>query len=538
MNEKGCGEIRAPYLLEVIFLFVVPNTDIRILSGVPLNNDYEHTIYFETIGEQSFYFIGKTKINLSNQSYQRKERGWLKVEVPQNNLWDCSYLMYRNTSYGNKWFYAFILSVEYINDNNSLINYEIDVMQTWMFDYQLEPCFVEREHTLTDNLFENTIAEDLDIGENYNIQIQNFKNLSPTNICLVVSAYSNNAPITPTIQGNIISGLKYITFDETYYNTAISVLNAYIAAGFQDDIVAAFQYPPFLGGGNPGDDTVLPDYTEEAYSINPNLVNVDGYVPKNKKLFTYPYNYIEITDNMGVKQKLKLELWDTNHVGEFNIRGCLFGKPTILVYPRYYRDIAHDYESGISFSKFPQIPWVGDAYQVWLAQNRDNLIINTATGMMQSLIMRAVGAATGSPILAMSSALGFVTEPNEVIGKLLSAKNIPNTPEGTPNVEVLTTQTNTLGIRFNQYTIRNEFARIIDEYFSRFGYACHRIKIPNRNARENWTYTKTVGCEILSQMPVDDAVKIKKIYDRGITFWNNPANVGNYGDFTNPVYST
>ena len=38
-------------------------------------------------------------------------------------------MMFQNSAYGDKWFYAFITSVEYVNDVTSNISFEIDVMQ-------------------------------------------------------------------------------------------------------------------------------------------------------------------------------------------------------------------------------------------------------------------------------------------------------------------------------------------------------------------------------------------------------------------------
>lgn len=70
---------------------------------------------------------------------------------------------------------------------------------------------------------------------------------------------------------------------------------------------------------------------------------------------------------------------------------------------------------------------------------------------------------------------------------------------------------------------------MIDDYFNMYGYAMKRIKQPARNVRPYWTYTKTVGCDIINaQVPADDLKKIASIYDNGITFWNGPDNVGNY----------
>ena len=62
----------------------------------------------------------------------------------------------------------------------------------------------------------------------------------------------------------------------------------------------------------------------------------------------------------------------------------------------------------------------------------------------------------------------------------------------------------------------------------RYGYACEEIKVPNRNVREHWTYCKTRDCNIVGSIPVESMSNIKKIYNKGITFWMQAANVGNY----------
>ena len=72
-----------------------------------------------------------------------------------------------------------------------------------------------------------------------------------------------------------------------------------------------------------------------------------------------------------------------------------------------------------------------------------------------------------------------------------------------------------------------------------YGYQTNRVKIPNINAREHYTYVKTCGCNIVSGkenendvivggLPTDDLHKIVSIYDNGITFWKNGNNIGNY----------
>ena len=56
-----------------------------------------------------------------------------------------NYVMYQNTHYSNKWFYAFITGMEYLNDNTTKITIVTDPFQTWQFDITFKQCFVERE---------------------------------------------------------------------------------------------------------------------------------------------------------------------------------------------------------------------------------------------------------------------------------------------------------------------------------------------------------------------------------------------------------
>ena len=122
-------------------MYVYPNTNVKILHNIPLDNGYRNTLYFATKQAQTQYFTGKVKHNFVQCTYQRANSNVIKVGIKVEDLYDCNYLMFQNESFGNKWFYAFILEVNYVNNDVSEIKYEIDVMQTWFFDYTLEQCF-------------------------------------------------------------------------------------------------------------------------------------------------------------------------------------------------------------------------------------------------------------------------------------------------------------------------------------------------------------------------------------------------------------
>ena len=69
---------------------------------------------------------------------------------------------------------------------------------------------------------------------------------------------------------------------------------------------------------------------------------------------------------------------------------------------------------------------------------------------------------------------------------------------------------------------------MLDSYFDMFGYAVKQHGVPNMNARPNWTFVKTIGCSVGGNIPADDASKIEDIFNRGIRFWKNHNNIGNY----------
>ena len=129
-------------------MYITPNTQLRLLYDIPLDNTYKNTLYFESMTQQINFFIGKTKLNFTELSYQRIDDGVLRIDVNPGDVYNCNYMMFQNTAYDNTWFYAFITNVEYVNNACTYIYYEIDVMQTWFFHCTLKESFVVREQTI------------------------------------------------------------------------------------------------------------------------------------------------------------------------------------------------------------------------------------------------------------------------------------------------------------------------------------------------------------------------------------------------------
>ena len=80
-----------------------PATNIYLCSGVPLNNRYDHTLYFANAAAQLTYFSGKVVRTLNDYSYVRKS--WkLKVAATMEAARVWSYLYFQNGT-GKRYFY-------------------------------------------------------------------------------------------------------------------------------------------------------------------------------------------------------------------------------------------------------------------------------------------------------------------------------------------------------------------------------------------------------------------------------------------------
>lgn len=535
-------------------MYIEPNSVIRLLTNVPLDPTYDHTIYWDDVtadlakAKQIRYFSSMTKHLLQRQTYQRVQRGFINVGITAEDLYDCNYLMFQNTSFGSKWFYAFIKSVEYVNNAISRVEYEIDVMQTWFFDYELEECFVEREHSITDELFENIVTENLEIGNEYVNNALAEYDMNDMSLCVLVNRVTPTG-VAPTRVINNICTPMYVLAGLRISNDPVDI--ARIEALFNEyqesDIVAVYQYPAVFGDGF---STTEPITVNKA--ISPNITSIDGYVPKNKKLFSSPYNKLIVSNNSGDIAEYKWENFsDINAPVNFNITGVFVSTPCVICYPTNYRGIANAYDDGLLYANFPQCPWSGDVFKAWWAQNKASFVTSGLTSVLSSL---AIGSLTGAaamafttnPAIAAATAVTSVASTTahvqgyvaNALAKIQDIKNTPSQTHGQSQTDSLNPGMRRVKFSFYNVSIKAQFARIIDEYFTRFGYATHRTKVPNRNVRPFWTFTKTTDCTIRGSIPADDITAICRIYNAGVTFWKDPYAIGNYSLDNSPVSET
>lgn len=303
--------------------------------------------------------------------------------------------------------------------------------------------------------------------------------------------------------------------------------------------------------------TQMAEVLDEDFKATPRTVtlvsrpsSLDGYTPRNKKLLTYPYLYVGFNPNGGSSTIYRYEDF-TNGTPNFKIYSEINPNPSVYVIPQNYRGATGDSLSDIGLiTGYPTISWSNDTFNVWLAQNKDIVNLQVAqendnfffdqaqniAGVGQSLGTALSGftsgdlggAITGSISQAGNSALNYArTNVNhdyyikQQIAQLEKQRKLPNTGTfGSSNATLLGYELFDKNV-FTRYSIKSQFAERIDKFFDMYGYSTNQVKIPNLNNRPNWNYVKTIGANIIGDIPQNDLQTIKNMFDNGITIWHN-----------------
>lgn len=505
------------------------------LLNVPIEDDYKHTFYFSSQAEQQAYFQGRLVKSFTDFSYQRKDN---LIRIPQvyEDIMHCNYVMYQNTAKSNKWFYAFIKDMRYVNDGMTEVIIETDVIQTWLFDYTVKPSFIEREHVLSDELGEHTTPEQLETGDYICNSHNKAGYTDETDMMIVLGATTNSAgdSVTGNYYNNIYSGIKYYCYENN--SEGIKVLNNTLknySSGHADAIVCLFLAPKKLGW-NEGNEVVYTNTVDTEYinhssggEINTLLSltsnKCDGYEPRNKKLLSFPYRYLHASNNNGASAIYKYEQFYTKDGNTktmqppmFTIEGCLTPGCSVRLIPDNYNGATRNDEEGLNLGKFPTLNWTSDMFTNWLTQNAVNIGVSTTSNILQMAFGGGFGIASG---------LGGIAS---TIGEIYQHSFVPPQAEGNLNAGDVIAASGENDFHFYEMTIKREYANIIDNYFDMFGYKCGRVKLPNTNHRSRYWYTKTIDANIIGPIPTEDMAKIKKAYNEGITFWRNQTGFRSY----------
>ena len=577
---------------------IVPSSTIHLLKNVPLNNTYDDTIQFNSPTEQINYF-GRASLHVAsftNQSYQRYDKGSLRINALADDLYECNYMCFQNTGHSTspKWFYAFITSVDYINENCTNITYEIDVMQTYLFDIEVGMCYVEREHTALDGIGDNIIEENIALGEYVYEDYKDFDELFPATgdvnrlkdyavVIMSCTVYSGGT-VLANVYDNVIQGATLYGF--TLESAAdITELQNFIQTYTQvpDELIAMYMVPRATLGTFDQNTHIINSgrtgFWEDVSMTNPikgvgdvAQTTFGTYKPRNNKMYIYPFNYLHVGTNSGDEMRLRYEFFD-DKAPHFRLTGTITPPVQVCLRPASYKGSGTEgtvplhrplYTQSLILDNYPMCSWSTDYYSSWISQNLVPMGLNIISKALPAISMSnsatelihgaSVKNSIGLPYWKNIRTTNDVTSKStsfsptekissaaQIASELYSAHIHSDDNRGTKFTASVDFANRVHTFFFARARITADYAKTIDNYFTVFGYAVRKVKVPvifndAERDRPHWNYLKTANCVLSkSNCPVDVANSIIAIFNNGITFWKNADEIGQYGRDNSPV---
>ena len=593
-------------------------TSFRFYTDVNLNPSTNDTFYFASASDQAAFFSSKLVTTVSNCYYQRADVNKVKVEKPYSTLYRCDYLSFTNPAYENKTFYAFITNVTYIDDNTTEVNYVIDQFQTWFLSLTWKPCLVERQHSNRDTWGDNLLMENLDCGKYVTGYIND--SLIDSDMLVIVhatfdivhwlstSSHDKVAPSTFNKQG-VYDQLSQAAFYSTKSSGSAtagtgSALQVFINSVFDgiggvtlDDIVDIYCYPKvgvLLDSGetvigtssslatdfqkvfNVGGAYMTGTQYGQDYSLPAVPATLNGYRPKNNKMFQYPYCLVHISNNDGSSIDLHYERFhlpsgaDPHSTTAFKVKvqGTSCGDAKLRISPLQYMGIVDsqqvDFDQSLDSGSYPTCSMTGDAYNIYLAQNKNRIVnnyqasalkgvadtLNTTSGrvtQMGGLALSSMGEGFGTgsvgskggttwEMQSLQFAADYYMKGKAIAAAMEDMQIAPGTTNGVSGVG-LAFQNNKKNFTIQVKTVDAQHAELIDDYYTMFGYPMRKIMVPMLKARTKFTYIKTVGCIVWGNVPENAKAFIQNMFDTGIRLWADADNIGNFNVQNDPINS-
>lgn len=529
------------------------NSKIILARNIKVDKEYKNVL---NVGDAEMVSIctNNAVAQANNYSFIR-ERNSILVNFPYNTCLQANYIAYQNPDYSNKWFFAWIDEINYKSNGATELTFTVDAWTTWYQYWTKKTCFVVREHVNDDTIGIHTVPENIELGEYTTSEVVKSSINSAHPVVALSYDITRGETIYPTINfhNGIASGLHYYVIGDFTSVNAISVMIEKLAQlGKEEALISIFMVPDKLTGY----DTINWDYllNEGGLSYAPykklptttsatlmeqlNITkpyNIDTYVPKNNKVFTYPYQYLMGINNGGGSAIYKYEFSSDENYISFNIKGDITPGCSIRCYPLNYKNISENNSEGLNSCKYPICSWATDVYTNWLTQNGVNVGLSLASSTLSlaggvGLAMSGVGTLAGVSAIA-SGAISMASSINQVYQHSL----IPPQIEGNTNSGDVTYSNGDSGFAFYKVSIRKEYAKIIDEYFTRYGYKVNELKLPNLTGRPYYNYVQIADGENIGystsneqSVPPQYMDIINKICRAGVTIWHNHNNVGDF----------
>ena len=549
-------------------MYIAPNSTVQLMTNIPLEASYNHTLYWLSTAQMETYMSAHVLKTYQAQSYVHKNRGVLRLEGDMGVYAEVNYMRFKNTSFENKWFYAFVTDINYVNNEVFEVTFQIDVMQTWFFEYngKLNQCMVEREHSASDNVGDNIVEENLELGPYVCSGMESFLSGNTDSGMLVVASQGPDGSQNSALYNGVYGGLYLaMCYDAESLEALFEEYKNGVTANL-DPIISINQFPRSLFGWTPNHQVALPRVTTYTLTkdqtvglggfqtIRPQTGTVVTYVPRNNKLYTYPYNFMVFESPDGSSEELRYEFFKSHNVHSFAQYCAAFPSVEVMAYPVNYESETPSNGASVPTSyagacrnvltakNYPTGGIASDAYSAWWAQNKNTLatdqeiaktekLIGATAGAVGNLLGGDVGGAAGELVKGIgNAALSDYFYDQRIAAAQADHSAVPDTVVSKASAATAMFATGLYDFKVYYVKIHYDYAKRIDAYFDRYGYAVKEVKTPVYDNRPVWNFIKTNGCTLnrTANVPAAFEREVCACFDRGITFWKNAGQVGQY----------
>ena len=571
------------------------------LYHVPFDNTYKDVVfYFNDREDQLEYFntqlykweIGKdSHANFMFIDGESNTGKHTKVKIPYGaeKIAQYNYMIYNNNedSYGEdadklSYKFCFITNVEYINHDCCEATIELDVFQTYMFQYEVLPCTIERE-TLSKFNDIDSYCREPDYMPCAADDVRSISTIT-TNVdylpyVVVSDAYMKLQQYEPDewyTHGFNTGGTRYpftiIVVDSPSDIESIKYSIEHTDKNVSDIIISCGAVSKSVVPRKCiiADDFGTTTHVYEAFGVRDFDVikwsdlqkqttfdvarptslydeNRTEYVPHNHKLLCAPYTTANLTllgrnipldfakasGSAGETKKISLKLkydFEDKFMCTAIVQGYN-GTPSLT----------ENYDYTFNIPVATTFPMTADSYLEWWNSNKASFYTKetaAAIGILGSAIMSMVGAATGNALATVGGVAGVLGSAASVATTAGTQMDMQRT-EHTMALGDMGTDTmlvaNYLYPKCYVKQIDMDYVKKVDNYFSVYGYRTNRHGRPNMWSRTKWDYVKTKDFRIRDlttkpYMTTEQQKKLASIFNNGVTIWHN-AYVGDYGDY-------
>ena len=531
------------------------NGEIILCKGIKMDKGFENVLSYN---ESDMVTLCRNNAVATTTKYSILDPSVRSIDValPYSTCIPVNYIAFKNPYYGNKWYFGFVEDIVYINNNTTTIKYKLDVFSTWYSSMNVGKAFIEREHVSDDTLGNNTVPEGLDTGDYIVNEVESIgyetSGNPETRVVIGVTKVPEDMwstfSTTSRNYNGIFNGLSYYVF-ETFPDAA-NFLSVMDLKGLAENVVNVFLAPNKLCNTSvfvPYTETII-DWGSTTFDITFNYNKIpnesaervlkdsttiainstlNGYTPKNNKMFTKEFNFLHITNNNGGDVNYAYEDF-VNNTPTYRVIGAICPGCSIRLIPENYKKYTTTatknilMEYGLVAGKYPVCSWRSDTYTNWLTQNSVNYTMDRIGSI------GAIGVAAAiNPAVAAISGVGLITD---LLKENEKREKSPIQSKGNVNVGDVTYSSGMNKFTYSKMSCRYEYAKKIDDYFSRFGYKVNEIKTPNLNSRTKFNFIKIGGYDelITGDIPASDLEEINNIFRKGVTIFHDYSTFGDY----------